>query len=118
MGRTMVVPRVCAPLAVNSSGAAGNAWLSPSEEAKLVVELCWWMHAAYGRLAYEACSAPTEGGVQLRFKVIQHFVHLKTMTLNLTQREAKSLFRKGSSIPGALLHHRESRQSSSTVHSR
>ena len=93
MGRAMVVPRVCAPLAVNSSGAAQNTWLSPSEETKLVVELCWWMHAAYGRLAYEACSTPADhGGVLLRFNVIHAFVQLKTVTLNLTQREAKRLF--------------------------
>ena len=114
MGRLMVRPERCTAL---DTGRSRCTQLSPRNESALAAEMCWWLHRAYGSVAFDACSTwvpahgrSAEGGearrLLLEYKRIG-FGAAGTMfagrqilyshTLNLSERDARSLFHLSSS---------------------
>jgi hypothetical protein len=139
MGRLMVHPHACAAL---DNGRSRCPRLSARNESALAVEMCWWLHRSYGSAAFDACStwvpastggasARAGGGAEAPRRLLLEYKRigfgaagtlfagqqiLYSHTLNLSERDARSLFLSPTGGMRAAAHGRGAHKAHGSMH--
>ena len=103
MGRLLVSSSArepCRPLSWSS--VATRTLDGPSERA-LTVQMCWWLHPAYGHAAYDSCGRVSDDRqhVLLHYRVVHGPATTKDEKLNISATDAVRIFGR---LPRRRLH--------------